>query len=87
MSFRDIAPVGMSACDKEDDDGDYTFPLVTDNNEPKPTGRKSKEVIVIVESEGENARTFLCTSLFANGQVCPRAKRMKYNHFGRPYFE
>jgi len=86
LSFRDIASMSAGNRGDDDDDDDYTFPLVTDNNEPKPAG-KPDAATREMESEGENLRSLICTSLFANDQARPRAKRMKYNHFGHAYFE
>ena len=87
LSYSDVASVSKSAVNgQDDDDDDYTFPLVTDNNEPKPAGKK-KDVEREMEREGEQLRSILCTSLFANDHGRPKAKRMKYNHFGHAYFE
>jgi len=78
------SPSGKAANNEEEDD--FTFPLVTDNNKPKPTGRKTN-IARQRETEGKTLRDNLCTSLYANGNVRPKAENMKYNDFGHAYFE
>jgi len=89
LSYEEVASVEASATSNgtnTEEDDDITYPLVTDNNAPKPPGRKDTE-FVERRRGGEELRDELCTTLLANGNVRPRGKRMKYNHFGHAYFE
>jgi len=86
LSFRDVDPATKTHAGKEEDVEDMTFPLVTDNTKPKPSGRPVAE-IKKREADGRALRDNICTSLYASGNVRPKAKRMKYNDFGHAYFE
>ena len=79
----------MAAVDSsigDDDEDDMTYPLVSDNNEPKPPGRPTNEYVKKQE-EGEELRSYLCTTLYSEGCVRLTKKNMKYNKLGHAYFE
>eukprot|EP00804_Cyclotella_cryptica_P005025 CCRYP_020357-RA/>CCRYP_020357-RA protein AED:0.12 eAED:0.12 QI:0/0/0/1/1/1/2/0/362 len=63
-----------------------TFPLVTDNSEPAPTGRKTSSAIKSDE-EGKELRKKLCNSLLQEGKIRPMSYGMKYSGRGLVYFE
>ena len=89
LSYEDVASVEALATPSTpnaEEEDDITYPLVTDNNAPKPTGRKDN-ASVKRQLEGEELRNDICTTLLADGNVRPRGKRMKYNAFGHAYFE
>ena len=82
LSHADIS----KHCTKEEShDGDFIFPLVSDNNEPALRGRKSLETIYKIKN-GERLRDSLCITLFSEGmhrRIHPT--KMKYNHLGHVY--
>ena len=84
LSHTDVAAVDSSIGD--DDEDDMTYPLVSDNNEPKPPGRPTNEYLKKQE-EGEELRSYLCTTLYSEGCVRLTKKNMKYNKLGHAYFE
>lgn len=84
MTYKDVVAADKFAT--KDNDDDYTFPLVTDNNEPKPADRKGADDIE-VEEDGKAFRDSLCTALYADGLKRQKTDRMKYNDLGHAYFE
>jgi len=69
-----------------DDDDDTTFALVTDNDAPKPSGRKTNHELKR-ETAGTELRDTLCTRLMADSNPRPRARGVKFNDLGHVYFE
>lgn len=91
--FRNLSYANIHSCSlfqtnavSGEDDVDVNFPLVTDNNEPKPKGRKSNKR-KREEDAGSQLRDSLCTSLHENGMVRPKRSNMRYNSLGHVYFE
>ncbi|KAL7544648.1 hypothetical protein ACHAWF_008022 [Thalassiosira exigua] len=70
----------------EEDPTDVCFPLVTDNNEPKPIGRKSKKR-KRDEDDGKLLREKLCLSLAEDNKVRPLRNKMRHNALGHVYFD
>jgi len=62
------------------------MPLVTDNNEPMPTGRKSMERIQL-QADGRELRHTMCTALLQAGLRRPKTYGMRYSSRGLVYFE
>ena len=89
MYFRNLSYGNMASHvdtdSTRDEDDDITFPLVTDNNEPKPMGRPDKKR-KMEEVDGEQIRDYLCTSLFEDGFVRPKKKSVRHNSLGHVYF-
>ena len=88
LSHEDVAvaeasmtPTGVG----DIDDDEFTYPLVVDNNEPKPSGRPTNET-VDREREGNVLRDELCVTLYSEGlhrRLHPT--RMRYNCLGHVY--
>lgn len=85
MSYANTPSVSIFSIDDDSDETDFNFPLVTDNNQPKPSGRKSKERIN-QEEEGSALRDELCVSLYESGMGRPPKSNMRYNGLGHVYF-
>ncbi|KAL7531965.1 hypothetical protein ACHAXR_005934 [Thalassiosira sp. AJA248-18] len=83
MSYASISSE-VSIRPDDDDDDEVPFPMVSDNNEPRPSGRKSKKR-KSRESEGDELRNSICTSLFEDGLGRPRRNRTRYNALGHVY--
>ncbi|KAL7517804.1 hypothetical protein ACHAWX_002693 [Stephanocyclus meneghinianus] len=62
------------------------MPLVTDNNEPMPTGRKSMERIQL-QADGRELRNTMRTALLQAGLRRPKTNGMRYSSRGLVYFE
>ena len=60
--------------------------LVTDNNEPKPVGRKTTDELEL-KDRGEAVRTRLDMQLYVENKTRPITNRMKVNKLGHVYFE
>ena len=67
-------------------DGMLAMPLVTNNDEPKPTGRKSTSYLQS-QAEGKELRDIICTSLLQEVKHQPKSNRMRYSSRGLVYFE
>ena len=83
--FRNMTFASIPSIVSGQDDDDMTFPLVVDNNEPKPTGRKNKKR-KRQESEGQRLRNDLCAALHEEDMLRPKRNRMRYNALGHVYF-
>lgn len=69
------------------DDRMFAMPLVTDNNEPKPTRRKSTSYLQS-QAEGKEWCDIICTLLLQEGNHGPKSNRMRYSSQGLiVYFE
>ncbi|KAL7527497.1 hypothetical protein ACHAWF_002201 [Thalassiosira exigua] len=91
LSFHDVEaasiPVGFGADAAENEDiGDMTFPLVTDNNQPKPAGRKAN-LAKKRYADGKDLCDSLCVALSVDSCPRPKGKRMRYSDLGHVYFE
>ena len=62
------------------------MPLVTDNNEPKPTGRRSNDNQRL-QADGKELRVVICAALVQAGLHRPRFNGMRYSSHGSVYFE
>lgn len=85
LSFANIPSTPATSGADVDDEDEMTFPLVSDNNAPKPTGRKSKKR-KMAESDGSELRDSLCASLYEDNVPRPKYNRMRYNELGHVYF-
>ena len=70
----------------KDSSDEKVVPLVSDNNEPKPRGRKFNADIER-QKEGKRIRMNVCTDLAENGLARPVTNRMKVNALGNVYFD
>ncbi|EJK63010.1 hypothetical protein THAOC_16359 [Thalassiosira oceanica] len=70
---------------EDSDQNDQAFPLVSDNNEPKPTGRPTKRR-KLGEEAGKKLRDTLTANLVMNDKCRPKLNRMRYNALGHAYF-
>ena len=75
-------------CENTSTNNDVTvdMPLVTDNNEPKPTGRRSNDNLRL-QADGKELRIVICTALLQAGLHRPRSNGMRYSSHGLVYFE
>lgn len=62
------------------------FPLVTDNNEQAPGGRRSS-VEEHYRVEGDTIRRSIAVRLHVNGMKRPLYSGMRYNDYGHIYFD
>ena len=85
LSYGDVSDNADSGHGLSPDDDNITFPLVTDNNQPKPTGRPNAKN-KLEERDGHRMRDHLCTSLFEDGFIRPKKDLMRYNSLGHVYF-
>ena len=60
--------------------------MVSDNNQPKPPGRKTSEALAM-ESDGVSVCDDLCVELYSAEKGRPKQDKMRYNDFGHVYFE
>lgn len=92
VDARENRDIGQMEKDLDDEliswsseDGLLTFPLVTDNNEPAPTGCKTSSAMKS-DDEGKELRKKLCYSLLQEGKIRPMSNGMKYSCRGLVYF-
>lgn len=87
LSTKDIIEAEASMLPPDEDDGDdFTFPLVVDNNEPKPSGRNTLTA-ELREKEGAELRREISTELYSNGLHRRLNHKMKTNRLGNVYCE
>ncbi len=70
----------------QEESNETPISLVTDNNEPKPCGRKTKQQLDM-RKRGEIVRARLDTLLHVADKVRPTTYKMKINQLGHVYFE
>lgn len=77
----------VEAMDREcpPDERDFTDPMVSDNNAPKPAGRPTYDV-VDNNKRGSTLRDRLCSDLFEEDLGRPMQNKMRRNGFGHVYF-
>ena len=64
----------------------FAMPLVTDNNEPKPTGRKSTSYLQS-QADGMELCDIICASLLQEAKHRPKSNWMRYSSQGLVYFD
>jgi len=87
LSYSDVDRMqAAGGNDPLDADGaeDYTFPIVSDNNEPKPRGRKSTDEVTKHE-QGRILRDEICSRLYSAGKSRQINCKMRVNHLGHVY--
>ena len=67
-------------------DGMFVTPFVTNNNEPKPTGRKSTSYLQS-QAEGKELHEIICTLLLQEAKHQPKSNPMRYSSQGLVYFQ
>ena len=83
--FKNLTMKNVESNARGDDEGEFVFPLVSDNNEPAQRGRKSIHTLE-TSKDGEHIRNEICITLFSEGlhrRIHPT--KMTYNHLGHVY--